>query len=134
MNLFMTEYVSLPHNKKLNLLREHSMGCDWPDLDQEHWCLHCSQKFNGHSVRVWKDSEGKLWLAFRPIDGGIGRRVDDQIGAARRHDSLDRVGVRDIGLGTADGPHGPAGRERRFTKCRRDLAAMAEHQDQAAAG
>ena len=23
-----TKYVELPHNKKLNLLREHSMGCD----------------------------------------------------------------------------------------------------------
>ena len=58
----MTKYVSLPYNKKLNLLRDHSMGCDWPDLDQEHWCLHCSKKFNGHSVRVWQDEEGSLWL------------------------------------------------------------------------
>ena len=33
----MTDYVSLPFNKKLNLLRNHSMGCDWPNLDQEHW-------------------------------------------------------------------------------------------------
>ena len=58
----MTKYVSLPYNKKLNLLREHSMGCDWPSLDQEHWCLHCSKKFSGHSVRVWQDEEGSLWL------------------------------------------------------------------------
>ena len=58
----MTKYVSLPYNKKLNLLRDHSMGCDWPDLDQEHWCLHCSKKFSGHSVRVWQDEEGSLWL------------------------------------------------------------------------
>ncbi len=55
-------YVTLPHNKKLNLLRAHSLGCEWPDLDQEHWCLHCSQKFSGHSVRVWQDGEGSLWL------------------------------------------------------------------------
>ncbi len=58
----MTDYVSLPFNKKLNLLREHSMGCDWPDLDQEHWCLHCRKKFNGHSVRVWKSEDNRLWL------------------------------------------------------------------------
>ncbi len=58
----MTHYVTLPFNKKLNLLREHSVQCEWPDLDQEHWCLHCGKKFNGHSVRVWQDSEGALWL------------------------------------------------------------------------
>jgi hypothetical protein len=58
----MSQYVSLPHNKKLNLLRVHSLGCEWPDLDQEHWCLHCRKKFNGHSVRVWQDSKGALWL------------------------------------------------------------------------
>jgi hypothetical protein len=52
------KYVTLPFNKKLNLLREHSMGCDWPDLDQEHWCLHCSKKFNGHSARVWQSKDG----------------------------------------------------------------------------
>jgi len=56
------KYVSLPHNKKLNLLRAHSVGCDWPDLDQEQWCLHCSEKFDGHSVRVWQDCDGGLWL------------------------------------------------------------------------
>jgi len=56
------KYVSLPHNKKLNLLRQHSMGCDWPDLDEEQWCLHCKKKFNGHSVRVWQDDDGSLWL------------------------------------------------------------------------
>jgi hypothetical protein len=58
----MSPYLSLPHNKKLNLLRSHSFNCCWPDLDQEHWCMHCSQKFNGHSVRVWQDSKGALWL------------------------------------------------------------------------
>jgi hypothetical protein len=58
----MTHYVTLPFNKKLNLLRAHSMGCEWPDLDQEHWCLHCGKKFNGHSVRVWKALDGSLWL------------------------------------------------------------------------
>ena len=57
------------------------------------------------------DRKGKLRLALRPIDGGIGGRVDDQIGATRRHDALDRAGVRDIGLGPADSPHGPVGRE-----------------------
>ena len=55
-------YVTLPFNKKLNLLREHSMGCEWPNLDQECWCLHCGKKFNGHSVRVWQDPKGGLWL------------------------------------------------------------------------
>jgi hypothetical protein len=58
----MSDYVSLPHNKKLNLLREHSMGCEWPNLEQEHWCLHCSQKFSGLAARVWKDEDGSLWL------------------------------------------------------------------------
>jgi hypothetical protein len=58
----MTDYVELPYNKKLNLLREHSMGCDWPDLDQEHWCLHCRMKFSGHSARVWQAKDGSLWL------------------------------------------------------------------------
>ena len=58
----MTNYVSLPHNKKLNLLREHSMGCDWPNLEQEHWCLHCGKKFTGLSARVWQDKTGAYWL------------------------------------------------------------------------
>ena len=58
----MTKYVSLPHNKKLNLLRAHSVGCEWPNLEQEQWCLHCTQKFNGHSVRVWEDGNRELWL------------------------------------------------------------------------
>ncbi|HEY5910959.1 MAG TPA: hypothetical protein VJA21_10195 [Verrucomicrobiae bacterium] len=58
----MTKFVSLPFNKKLNLLRAHSVGCDWPDLDQEQWCLHCGKSFNGHMVRVWQDPEGALWL------------------------------------------------------------------------
>ena len=58
----MTDYVELPYNKKLNLLRDHSMGCDWPNLDQEHWCLHCRKKFNGHSVRVWRSKDNRLWL------------------------------------------------------------------------
>ena len=58
----MTKYVSLPHNKKLNLLRAHSIGCEWPNLEQEHWCMHCREKFDGHSVRVWEDADQKLWL------------------------------------------------------------------------
>ena len=58
----MTKYVELPHNKKLNLLREHSLGCDWPDLDQEHWCLHCRKKFSGLSARAWQAKDGSLWL------------------------------------------------------------------------
>jgi hypothetical protein len=56
------EYVSLPFNKKLNLLREHSLDCEWPNLEQEHWCLHCGKKFSGHSARVWKSEDGALWL------------------------------------------------------------------------
>ena len=58
----MPKYVDLPFNKKLNLLREHSMGCDWPDLEQKHWCLHCRLAFSGHSARVWQDEDGRLWL------------------------------------------------------------------------
>ena len=58
----MTKYVSLPYNKKLNLLRQHSLGCDWPNLDQRHWCLHCRQQFSGHAARVWQDEQGALWL------------------------------------------------------------------------
>jgi hypothetical protein len=56
------KYVSLPFNKKLNLLRAHSMGCDWVNLDEEQWCLHCGKKFTGHSARVWEDDEQALWL------------------------------------------------------------------------
>ena len=58
----MTNYVQLPFNKKLNLLRAHDPSGEWPDLDHERWCLHCGKKFNGHSVRVWKDPKGNLWL------------------------------------------------------------------------
>src|SRR2546425_12662295 len=58
----MAKYVLLPYNKKLNLLREHGTNCDWPNLEQEQWCLHCNQKFSGHSARVWQDKEGSLWL------------------------------------------------------------------------
>lgn len=58
----MLNYVTLPHNKKLNLLRAHSLGCDWPNLDQEHGCLHCRQKFDGHLVRVWQSEDGRLRL------------------------------------------------------------------------
>jgi hypothetical protein len=28
MEPLMTKYVDLPHNKKFNLLRDHSLGCD----------------------------------------------------------------------------------------------------------
>jgi len=58
----MSNYIDLPFNKKLNLLRGHDYFGAWPDLDHERWCLHCGQKFNGHSVRVLKDKEGHLWL------------------------------------------------------------------------
>jgi len=58
----MPKYLELPFNKKLNLLREHDMSGDWPNLDFEKWCLHCDKKFNGHSVRVWEDEQGQLWL------------------------------------------------------------------------
>ena|ERR1041385_89478 len=67
----MSNYVDLPFNKKLNLLRDHDFFGTWPDLDHERWCLHCGKKFNGHSVRVWKDKEGKLWLECgTPACGG----------------------------------------------------------------
>ncbi len=58
----MNPYVTLPHNKKLNLLRSHCPTCDWPDLDQEQWCLHCGRKFSGHAARVWRSEDGRLWL------------------------------------------------------------------------
>ena len=58
----MRKYRELPFNKKLNLLREHEISGDWPDLDFEKWCLHCREKFSGHSVRVWQDAQGRLWL------------------------------------------------------------------------
>jgi hypothetical protein len=57
-----TKYLSLPFNKKMALLREHSVGCIWPNLDHENWCLHCRQKFDGYSARVWQDAHGSLWL------------------------------------------------------------------------
>ncbi len=58
----MPKFLELPFNKKLNLLREHVISGDWPDLDCEKWCLHCGQKFSGHSIRVWKDKQNQLWL------------------------------------------------------------------------
>ncbi len=65
----MTHYVTLPHNQKLHLLRAHSLGCDWPNLDQEHGYLHCRRKFDGHSARVWQSEDGRLWLECgTPID------------------------------------------------------------------
>ena len=56
------DYLELPFNKKLALLREHSFGCEWPNLEQEQWCLHCRKKFSGHAARVWADGKGRLWL------------------------------------------------------------------------
>jgi len=64
----MANYVDLPFNKKLNLLRDHDMTGEWPDLDYEKWCLHCRQKFNGHAVRVWQDDKGQLWLECGTVD------------------------------------------------------------------
>lgn len=59
----MSESIELPFNKKLNLLREHCFDDgEWESLDTEKWCLHCRKKFNGHSVRVWKGTDGQLWL------------------------------------------------------------------------
>ena len=58
----MPDYVTLPFNKKLNLMRAHDISGGWPNLDHEKWCLHCGKSFDGHSVRVWKDNEGGLWL------------------------------------------------------------------------
>ena len=67
----MTKYISLPHNKKLNLLREHCFTCDWPNLEQENWCFHCGKKFSGLSARVWQANDGSLWLqcGTRNCDG-----------------------------------------------------------------
>jgi hypothetical protein len=56
------DYLELPFNKKLALLREHSFGCEWPNLEEEQWCLHCRKKFRGHAARVWADGKGRLWL------------------------------------------------------------------------
>ena len=58
----MIQYVVLPFNKKLNLLRSHSTRCQWPTLDQENWCLHCGKKFSGRSVRVRQSKGGALCL------------------------------------------------------------------------
>ena len=95
------KYISLPHNKKLNLLRAHSVGCDWPDLNQENWCLHCSQKFNGHAVRVWQDAEGRLWLECgtpdcdgSPIDWAPFPWWDPEHPAAKQHKANKKSGGR----------------------------------------
>jgi len=58
----MTDYVTLSDRDKLRLLREHNLGCHWPNLKQKNWCLHCEQEFDGASVRVWKDRRGEHWL------------------------------------------------------------------------
>jgi hypothetical protein len=57
----MSTYVTLPFNKKLNLLRDHDGSGGWDSLDDERWCLHCGKKFNGHAARVY-EQDGRLWL------------------------------------------------------------------------
>jgi len=58
----MTNYVQLNPAEKLKLLNEHCLGEKWKSLDETRWCLHCESEFTGHSVRVYKDATGGLWL------------------------------------------------------------------------
>jgi hypothetical protein len=62
MNSTNPNYVTLPDAAKLELLREHTLDGEWPDLDHKLWCLHCQRAFDGHSVRVWQDQTGRYWL------------------------------------------------------------------------
>ena len=77
-------------NKKLNLLRDQDG--DRPNLDHTKWCLHCGKSFNGHSVRVWKDKQGRLWLECgtpgcdgSPIDWAEYPWWDETHPATRQH-------------------------------------------------
>jgi hypothetical protein len=86
----MNDYVVLPYNKKLNLLRDHDG--DWPDLDHAKWCLHCGKNFTGHQVRVWRDQTGRLWLECgtpdcdgSPIDWADYPWWDEKHPVTRRH-------------------------------------------------
>jgi hypothetical protein len=88
----MTHYVELPFNKKLNLLRDHDISGGWPNLEHEKWCLHCGKSFNGHSVRVWKDKQDRLWLECgtpgcdgSPIDWAEYPWWDEAHPATRQH-------------------------------------------------
>ena len=86
----MTNYVVLPHNKKLNLLRDHDG--DWPNLEHTKWCLHCGKEFNGQAVRVWQDEAGNFWLECgtpdcdgSPIDWADYPWWDEKHPATRRY-------------------------------------------------
>ncbi len=56
------KYIQLSPAEKLKLLNKHSIGIHWKSLDERKWCLHCEAQFTGHSVRVYKDKAGELWL------------------------------------------------------------------------
>ena len=57
-----TNYVTLSDADKLQLLRQHTLDGEWPDLNHKLWCLHCEKQFDGHSVRVWESAPGRYWL------------------------------------------------------------------------
>ena len=58
----MNRDVTLSDKDKLRLLREHSIDGYWPDLNYRNWCLHCEKEFDGHAVRVCRDSQAELGL------------------------------------------------------------------------
>ena len=57
----MKKHIEISPTEKLKLLKEHSMGTKWKNLDESKWCLHCEAQFTGHSVRVYEE-DGEVWL------------------------------------------------------------------------
>lgn len=55
-------YITVSNCTKLELLQSHALGVEWPDLDQENWCLHCEQAFSGRSVKLLRSRTGEILL------------------------------------------------------------------------
>lgn len=55
-------YITVPDCTKLELLRNYALSVEWPDLDQENWCLRCEQAFSGRSVKLLRSRTGEILL------------------------------------------------------------------------
>ena len=67
-------------------------------MDQRH-AMPC-RPFRDRLGRLGVDEEGKLALVLGPIDRGIGRGIDDEIGLEAVERSGKRLGLRQVELGT----------------------------------
>jgi hypothetical protein len=105
----MLKYVTLPFNKKLNLMHNHDISGGWPNLEHRKWCLHCGKSFDGHSVRVWQDDDGSLGLECGtpacdglPIDWAEYPWWDPKHPATRQYLREERKRKRDGGKPSSD--------------------------------